>query len=66
MTRPDKDQYYLNIAQAVSDRSTCLRAHCGAIIVQNDNIIATGENDNELNHQHEPRKMAARTRNDPA
>ena len=42
--RPTKTQYYLDIALAVSKRSTCLRRHYGAIIVKNDEIIATGYN----------------------
>ena len=42
--RKNKDLYYLNIADAVSQRSTCLRKRYGAIIVQNDEIIATGYN----------------------
>ena len=42
--RPSKKEYYLNIAKAVSMRSTCLRMHYGAIIVKNDEIIATGYN----------------------
>ena len=42
--RPDKHTYYLNIAKAVSKRSTCLRRQYGAIIVKNDEIIATGYN----------------------
>ena len=41
-TRPGKDEYYLNIAHAVSERSTCLRRHYGVVIVNNDEIIATG------------------------
>ena len=40
--RPDKDQYYLNIAKVVSTRSTCLKILMGAIIVKEDQIIATG------------------------
>ena len=44
MKRISKDQYYLNIAKEVSKRSTCLRRHYGAIIVKNDEIIATGYN----------------------
>ena len=40
--RPTKNEYYLNIAKAVSMRSTCLRAHAGAILVKNDKIISTG------------------------
>lgn len=42
--RPTKDEYYLNIAKAVSKRSTCLRRHYGCVIVKNDVIIATGYN----------------------
>ena len=33
MTRIDKENYYLDIAQTVSERSTCLRRRYGAIIV---------------------------------
>jgi len=44
MTRRDKENYYLDIAQTVSERSTCIRRHYGAIIVKNDQIIATGYN----------------------
>ena len=42
--RKDKDNYYLDIADAVSQRATCLRRKYGAIIVLNDEIIATGYN----------------------
>lgn len=45
-TRPGKDEYYVNIAHAVSERSTCLRRHYGVVIVNNDEIIATGYNGN--------------------
>ncbi|MCD8375911.1 MAG: deaminase [Oscillospiraceae bacterium] len=44
MERIDKHNYYLDIADTVSERSTCLRRRYGAIIVQNDEIIATGYN----------------------
>ena len=40
--RVDKVNYYLNIADAVLERSTCLRRHYGAIIVRNDEIVSTG------------------------
>jgi dCMP deaminase len=46
MTRLTKENYYLNIAEAVSKRSTCIRAQCGAIIVNKDGIISTGYNGN--------------------
>ena len=44
MKRIDKENYYLDIAQTVSERSTCLRRCYGAIIVQHDEIISTGYN----------------------
>ncbi len=44
MTRIDKENYYLDIAETVSERSTCLRRCYGAIIVQSDEVIATGYN----------------------
>lgn len=42
--RPSKDDYYLKIAEAVMTRSTCIRRKYGAVIVNNDEIIATGYN----------------------
>ncbi len=44
MERRDKVNYYLDIAQTVAERGTCLRRNFGAIIVKNDEIIATGYN----------------------
>lgn len=42
INRTDKDNYYLDIAQTVCERGTCLRRNYGAIIVSNDEIISTG------------------------
>lgn len=42
MTRRDKINYYLDIAETVCERGTCLRRNYGAIIVKNDEIISTG------------------------
>ena len=42
MIRRDKVNYYLDIAEQVSKRCTCIRRHYGAVIVQNDEIISTG------------------------
>ena len=42
MERRDKINYYLDIAETVSERCTCLRKHYGAIIVKNDSILSTG------------------------
>lgn len=44
MERVSKANYYLDIAQTVSQRSTCLRRRFGAIIVKNDVIVSTGYN----------------------
>lgn len=40
--RRDKINYYLDIAETVLERSTCLRRKFGAIIVKNDSIVSTG------------------------
>lgn len=42
--RPSKAEYYLDIALAVAARSTCLRRRYGAVVVANDEIVATGYN----------------------
>jgi dCMP deaminase len=42
MPRLSKEQYYLNIAKQVAQRSTCFRMKFGAIIVKDDQIISTG------------------------
>lgn len=42
--RKDKIDYYLDIAQSVSERSTCLRRRFGCVIVNNDEIVSTGYN----------------------
>ncbi len=42
--RPSKENYYLGIAKAVSERSTCLRRQYGAVIVKHDRIVSTGYN----------------------
>jgi len=42
MKRRDKNNYYLDIAEEVSRRCTCLRRHYGAVIVKDDEIISTG------------------------
>lgn len=44
VSRISKENYYLDIAQTVMERATCLRRIYGAIIVNNDEIISTGYN----------------------
>ena len=40
--RRDKVNYYLDLAESVSHRGTCLRRNYGAVIVKNDEVISTG------------------------
>jgi dCMP deaminase len=42
VARRDKTNYYLDLADVVSKRGTCLRRHYGAVIVKNDEVISTG------------------------
>ena len=44
MTRLTLDQYFMNIAETVATRSTCLRHHVGAVIVRDKRIVSTGYN----------------------
>jgi dCMP deaminase len=40
--RPSKEEYYLNIAKQIAQRSTCFRLRAGAVILSDDQIISTG------------------------
>jgi dCMP deaminase len=42
--RPDWDDYFMDIAFAVAERSTCDRAHVGAVLVRDRRILTTGYN----------------------
>ncbi len=44
MNRIDKTNYYLDVAESILERSTCIRRTFGVVIVKNDEIIATGYN----------------------
>jgi dCMP deaminase len=46
MERLDRTMYFLNIALAVAQRSTCLRRKFGAVIVKDNTIVGTGYNGN--------------------
>lgn len=41
-TRRDKVNYYLDLAETVAQRGTCLRRLYGAVLVKNDEVISTG------------------------
>ena len=61
--RVSKENYYLDIAQTVAERCTCLRRRFGAIIVKNDVILSTGYNgaprQNQNHGQNRPQRSAA-------
>ena len=42
--RPEWDEYFMDIAFAVAERSTCNRAHVGAVLVRDRRILTTGYN----------------------
>jgi dCMP deaminase len=44
MERPSWDEYFMEMAVITAKRSTCLRRHVGAVIVQDKHIMATGYN----------------------
>jgi dCMP deaminase len=44
MVRPSWDTYFIKIAVTVAERSTCDRAHVGAVLVRDKRILTTGFN----------------------
>lgn len=44
MSKPSWDEYFLRVAHVVASRATCDRAHVGAILVRNKQILSTGYN----------------------
>ena len=52
MSRPSWDDYFYNIAEIVSLRSTCLRARCGAVVSKNNRILGTGYNGSPPDEPH--------------
>lgn len=44
MKRPEWDEYFLKLAMLASERATCPRMHCGCVLVNKKNVIATGYN----------------------
>ncbi|MGI6452827.1 MAG: deoxycytidylate deaminase [Syntrophomonadaceae bacterium] len=44
LLRPSWDDYFLEVANLVASRSTCLRRQVGAVLVKNERIISTGYN----------------------
>ena len=50
--RPSWDEYFMTITRQVAERSTCLRAKVGAVIVRQRNILATGYNGSPAGQPH--------------
>ncbi|MBN1258686.1 dCMP deaminase family protein [Candidatus Peregrinibacteria bacterium] len=42
--RPSKDEYYLELAKTVAKRGTCTKVEIGAVIIKDDQVVATGYN----------------------
>ncbi|WP_425807872.1 deoxycytidylate deaminase [Desulfitobacterium sp. Sab5] len=51
-SRPCWDQYFMKMAQVVSERSTCLRRQVGAVIVKDKQILSTGYNGSPTGLKH--------------
>lgn len=50
--RPDKDTYFFNVAKVIATRSTCTHRQVGAILVVDNQIIATGFNGSPVGEPH--------------
>ncbi len=44
VVRPSWEQYFMDIAELVSSRSTCVRRQIGAVLIRDKQIISTGYN----------------------
>jgi dCMP deaminase len=44
LKRPEWDEYFMQVADVVSRRSTCIRRNIGAVIVKDKRILSTGYN----------------------
>ncbi|MDD3378743.1 MAG: cytidine/deoxycytidylate deaminase family protein [Candidatus Methanomethylophilaceae archaeon] len=52
MNRPSNDQYFMDMAELVSSRSTCIRRKVGAVIVREKHILSTGYNGSPKGTKH--------------
>jgi len=52
MERIGWDDYFMELAQVALKRSSCLRRQCGAILVKNNHVIATGYNGTSAGLEH--------------
>ncbi|MCL2510028.1 MAG: cytidine/deoxycytidylate deaminase family protein [Methanomassiliicoccaceae archaeon] len=52
MQRPSNDEYFMSMAELVSQRSTCVRRRVGAVIVKDKHILSTGYNGSPKGTRH--------------
>ena len=52
MERPSNDEYFMEMAQLVSSRSTCMRRKVGAVIVKEKRVLSTGYNGSPKGTKH--------------
>jgi len=52
MDRPSNDEYFMSMAELVSQRSTCIRRKVGAVIVKDKHILSTGYNGSPKGTRH--------------
>jgi dCMP deaminase len=52
MNRPDNDTYFMEMAQLISSRSTCVRRQVGAVIVKDKRVLTTGYNGSPKGTKH--------------
>jgi Deoxycytidylate deaminase len=52
MDRPSNDEYFMSMAELVSQRSTCVRRKVGAVVVKDKHILSTGYNGSPKGTKH--------------
>lgn len=52
MSRPDWDEYFLELAKAAATRATCNRAQVGCVLVKDNRVLSTGYNASVSGHAH--------------
>lgn len=52
MNRPDNDEYFMEMAELIATRSTCVRRHVGAVLVKDKRVLSTGYNGSPKGTQH--------------
>lgn len=48
----DRDEFFMNMVELLAEQSTCVRGHCGALIVHRNRIVSMGYNGSPPGHKH--------------